>query len=69
MSSRNENKILAIARITVYPWALEVHVEDVDGHVLRFGSEPLPDVPFSEWVETQETPQNRAQWTRPLRTA
>lgn len=26
---------------TKYPWALEMHVEDPDGNVLRFGSEPL----------------------------
>jgi predicted enzyme related to lactoylglutathione lyase len=26
---------------TNYPWALEFHVEDPDGTVLRFGSEPL----------------------------
>jgi catechol 2,3-dioxygenase-like lactoylglutathione lyase family enzyme len=26
-----------------YPWALEFRVEDPDGNVLRFGSEPLPD--------------------------
>lgn len=25
---------------TSYPWALEMKVEDPDGHVLRFGSEP-----------------------------
>jgi predicted enzyme related to lactoylglutathione lyase len=33
-----------------YPWAYETKVEDPDGHVLRFGSEPrtnLPFVPFS----------------------
>lgn len=24
-----------------FPWALEFHVEDPDGNVLRFGSEPL----------------------------
>ena len=35
---------------TNYSWALEIHVEDTDGHVLRFGSDPLPDRPFSEWV-------------------
>lgn len=28
--------------LTNHPWALEVQVEDPDGHVLRFGSEPLP---------------------------
>lgn len=27
------------------PWALEFHVEDPDGHVLRFGSEPLQESP------------------------
>jgi catechol 2,3-dioxygenase-like lactoylglutathione lyase family enzyme len=33
-----------------YPWALEIHVEDMDGHVLRFGSEPLTDRPFDGWA-------------------
>ncbi len=33
-----------------YPWAIELHVEDPDGHVLRFGSEPLGDRPFDEWT-------------------
>ena len=28
---------------TNYPWALEMHVEDPDGNVLRLGSEPLPE--------------------------
>jgi catechol 2,3-dioxygenase-like lactoylglutathione lyase family enzyme len=32
-----------------YLWALEMHVEDLDGHVLRFGSEPLADRPLEEW--------------------
>lgn len=27
---------------TNYPWALELQVEDPDGNVLRFGSEPEP---------------------------
>ncbi len=30
-----------------YPWAFEMHVEDPDGHVLRFGSEPKTDRPFA----------------------
>jgi predicted enzyme related to lactoylglutathione lyase len=34
-----------------YSWALEFHVEDPDGHVLRFGSEPLTRRPFDEWLE------------------
>ena len=32
-----------------FPWALEVHVTDPDGHVLRFGSEPLAGRPFDPW--------------------
>jgi predicted enzyme related to lactoylglutathione lyase len=32
-----------------YPWAYEMKVEDPDGHVLRFGSEPKTDLPFAEW--------------------
>jgi len=34
-----------------YPWALEVHVEDPDGHILRFGSEPLTNRPFDNWAD------------------
>ena len=34
-----------------HPYALEFHVEDPDGHVLRFGSEPLSDRPFDEWED------------------
>jgi hypothetical protein len=33
---------------TNYPLALEMHVEDSDGHVLRFGSGPLEDQPYEE---------------------
>ena len=29
-----------------YPWAVEMKIEDPDGHVLRFGSEPKEDQPF-----------------------
>ena len=35
---------------TNYPWAYEFHVEDPDGHVLRFGSEARADLPFAAWV-------------------
>jgi len=31
-----------------FPWALEIQVEDPDGHVLRFGSEPDEGLPFVE---------------------
>lgn len=39
---------------TNYPWAFEFHLEDPDGHVLRFGSEPREDRPFSPWVAWYE---------------
>lgn len=42
---------------TNYSWAYEMHVEDPDHHVLRFGSEPRQDQPFSAWVP----------WYRPAR--
>lgn len=29
-----------------HSWAYEMHVEDPDGHVLRFGSEPRTDLPI-----------------------
>lgn len=29
-----------------FSWALEMHVEDPDGHVLRFGTDPNQDEPF-----------------------
>ena len=29
-----------------HSWAYEMQVEDPDGHILRFGSEPKEDVPF-----------------------
>ena len=32
-----------------FPWALETKLEDPDGHVLRFGSEPKADRPFDAW--------------------
>ncbi|MBL9169019.1 MAG: ankyrin repeat domain-containing protein [Verrucomicrobiales bacterium] len=39
---------------TNYPWAFEFHLEDPDGHILRFGSEPREDRPFSPWVAWYE---------------
>lgn len=38
------------------PWALEMQVEDPDGHVLRFGSEPRSDRPFGASIEPPEGP-------------
>ncbi|MGH9613041.1 MAG: VOC family protein [Bryobacteraceae bacterium] len=34
-----------------YPWALEMQVEDLDGNVLRIGSEPKANVPWGEWLD------------------
>lgn len=35
-----------------YPWgAREVHVEDPDGHVLRFGSDAIEGEPLGEWLD------------------
>ena len=39
-----------------FPWAYEMHVEDPDRHVLRFGSEPLADQPFDAWPQTDPDP-------------
>ena len=36
---------------TNYPWAFEMQVEDLDGNVLRFGSEPRADMPVGEWLD------------------
>jgi predicted enzyme related to lactoylglutathione lyase len=33
-----------------YPWAYEMKVDDPDGHVLRFGSEPREDAPFVDFT-------------------
>lgn len=32
-----------------FEWALEMQVEDVDGNVLRFGSDPEKDKPLGVW--------------------
>lgn len=31
---------------TNYSWAMEMHIEDPDGHVLRFGTDPNNNKPF-----------------------
>lgn len=33
---------------TNFSWAYEFRIEDPDGHVLRFGSDPKPDKPFQD---------------------
>lgn len=44
---------------TNYAWGLEMHIEDPDGNVLRFGSDTLDDRPTVAWVETPPTPNPR----------
>lgn len=36
---------------TNYPWAYEMQVEDIDGNVLRLGSEPKKDQPTGDWFD------------------
>ena len=36
---------------TNYPWALEMQVEDLDGNVLRLGSDPREGEPTGEWLD------------------
>jgi len=36
---------------TNYSWAYEMQVEDIDGNVLRLGSEPKENEPFGEWLD------------------
>jgi uncharacterized glyoxalase superfamily protein PhnB len=36
---------------TNYEWALEMQVEDLDGNVLRIGSDPKKDEPIGDWLD------------------
>lgn len=36
---------------TNYPWALEMQIEDLDGNVLRIGSDPKENEPTGEWLD------------------
>jgi catechol 2,3-dioxygenase-like lactoylglutathione lyase family enzyme len=53
---------------TNYFWALEMQVEDLDGNVLRMGSEPLPGEPEGEWLDMEGrrwVPSGKSgRWTR-----
>ena len=55
---------------TNYEWAYEMQVEDLDGNVLRMGSEPLEGEPIGEWLDMRgdrwvRTPDGEgAGWTR-----
>ena len=45
---------------TNFPWALEMQIEDLDGNVLRIGSEPNADAPWGKFLDA-----NAAQWDVP----
>jgi catechol 2,3-dioxygenase-like lactoylglutathione lyase family enzyme len=52
---------------TKYPWAYEMQIEDLDGNVLRLGSEPKAGGSFGEWRDMRGdlwamTPEDG--WTR-----
>lgn len=51
-----------------YPWgARELHVTDLDGHVLRFGSDTVAGEPLGEWLDSQGrrwSPQPDGSWRR-----
>lgn len=51
---------------TNYPWAYEMQVEDIDGNILRMGSEPKEGAPTGEWLDMrgQRWVQNGDKWTR-----
>lgn len=36
---------------TNYQWAYEMQAEDLDGNVLRLGSDSKPDQPIGEWLD------------------
>ena len=36
---------------TNYEWALEMQVEDLDGNVLRIGSDPRKNEPIGDWLD------------------
>jgi catechol 2,3-dioxygenase-like lactoylglutathione lyase family enzyme len=52
---------------TNYAWAYEMQVEDLDGNVLRLGSEPKSDQPVGEWLDMRGdrwVVSSTGEWTR-----
>ena len=43
---------------TDFSWAREMQVEDLDGNVIRFGSDPKEDVQYGPWLDM-----NGKEWT------
>ena len=51
---------------TNYSWALEMQVEDLDGNVLRIGSDPKAGEPVGEWLDMHRQrwrPESDGTWT------
>ncbi|MGB9236386.1 MAG: glyoxalase superfamily protein [Terriglobales bacterium] len=52
---------------TNYSWAREMQVEDLDGNVLRLGSDPKGNEPIGEWLDMDGVrwlPQPEGGWKR-----
>jgi catechol 2,3-dioxygenase-like lactoylglutathione lyase family enzyme len=52
---------------TNYDWAYEMQVEDLDGNVLRLGSDQKKDQPTGEWLDMNGhrwLPQGNGHWKR-----
>ena len=52
---------------TNYSWAYEMQVSDLDGNVLRFGSEPKANEPIGPWLDMDGvlwTQSAEGQWVR-----
>lgn len=53
---------------TNFPWGMrELHVFDLDGHVLRLGAEVARDEPLGPWLDEEGVrwmPQPDGRWTR-----
>jgi hypothetical protein len=51
-----------------FPWALEMQVEDLDGNILRMGSEPKEDQPATgEWLDMYGQRWGRTPEGKPVR--
>ncbi len=38
-----------------HPWAREIQIEDLDGNILRFGSDPIEGEPYGPWLDMNGT--------------
>lgn len=53
---------------TNYDWAVEMQIEDLDGNVLRLGSDPQRDEPIGEWLDMRGdrwVKSAEGRWVRP----